>query len=119
MSPALERMALLHRQKQAADRSHHYWFLARLRIMQGYFGAAKFYQHQAARWHERACELREDIILPVVTVINKPNVPFVWEKANRDQHRVMPYTGPTATVDLSIFGSKSNPDPETLARLLA
>lgn len=57
-APALERMALLRRQRQAADRSAHCHFLARLRIMQGYFGAAKFYQCEAARWHVRACELR-------------------------------------------------------------
>lgn len=50
---------MLKDQKRAADRSAHYHFLARTRIMQGYFGAAKFYQHEAARWHERACELRE------------------------------------------------------------
>lgn len=50
---------MLKRQKYAADRSHHYHFLARLRVQQGYCGAAIFYQGQAARWHQRACEYRE------------------------------------------------------------
>lgn len=94
-APALERMALLRRQRQAADRSAHCHFLARLRIMQGYFGAAKFYQHEAARWHVRACELRLEC---------NPPRPAVTLRS----FTIAEYTGPRGPiVDLSIHGSKS------------
>lgn len=124
-APIIERMALLRRQRQAADRSAHCHFLARLRIMQGYFGAAKFYQCEAARWHVRACELRlECTATPYVQQIGRVKR---WQHANLDQHQVIPmhwnitpYTGPRGpVVDLSIHGSKPMPDPETLREFSA
>ena len=51
---------ILDNQKFAAGRSAHYHAVARLRILQGYLGAAIFYQHQAATWHQRAIELRNE-----------------------------------------------------------
>lgn len=48
----------LERQKHAASEANRYWFLARYRILEGYFGAAKFYQWQSARWHQKSVELR-------------------------------------------------------------
>lgn len=53
--------SLLTQQKRAADRSAHCHWLSRLRIAQGYLGAALFYQHEAARHHVKACELRDQM----------------------------------------------------------
>ena len=60
--------SLLTLQKRAADRSALCHLIACQRIAEGYLGAALFYQHEAARMHQRACELREQM--------NGPQPPF-------------------------------------------
>jgi hypothetical protein len=40
-----------------------YYVLQSLRRDQGYFGAALFYQNEAARWHDRAMECRHQWLI--------------------------------------------------------
>lgn len=91
--------SLLKQQKRAADRSAACSVLARLRTFQGYLGAAKFYQYEAARWHVRACELREQC--------SAAPAPVHVQIYGR-QYRITDYVPPAdpVTVDLSIYGSK-------------
>lgn len=50
--------------------------LQAMRITEGYFGAATFYQSQAARWYERAMECRNDYLALLETLIPFTDVRF-------------------------------------------
>ncbi len=66
--------SLLTLQKRAADRSALCHFIAVQRIAEGYLGAALFYQHEAARMHQRACELREQMLPQPIAGLRVLNV---------------------------------------------